>query len=130
MANLLTTVSSAAEREGGGSVRKIHLRIGELSGVSVEALQFAFEVLSRDTICDGGVLECDIVPLRARCGDCGEEFHPEELVFRCCACGSAGIEIVTGREMEVDYIEVDDGEGRCGESAERPDDGGRRCHDA
>jgi hydrogenase nickel incorporation protein HypA/HybF len=130
MANLLDAVSNAVEREGGGIVGKIHLRIGELSGVSVDALQFAFEVLSRNTVCEGGVLECEIVPLRARCGDCGEEFHPRELVFRCCACGSARIDVLTGREMEVDYIEVDDAEERRADPADRTDEHGKRCRDA
>lgn len=108
MRNLLAVVEDAAARDGGGAVRTIHLRIGELSGVSVDALRFAFEVLSSGTVAEGGTLECDIVPLSVQCKDCGEEFHPRELVFRCPACGSAVIDIRAGREMEVDYIEIDD----------------------
>jgi hydrogenase nickel incorporation protein HypA/HybF len=116
MKNLIGTVEKAAEREGGGPVRTIHLRIGELSGVSVDALNFAFEVLSKGTVADGGVLEYEIVPLVVRCRDCGAEFHPQELVFRCTSCGSTELDVKSGREMEVDYIYIENGEELCGEA--------------
>jgi len=109
MKNLLGVVAGAAGREGGGPVRTIHLRIGELSGVNEDALRFAFDVLSRGTIAEGGTLECEIIPLAARCRECGAEFHPRDLVFLCPSCGGADIEVITGREMEVDYICIDDG---------------------
>jgi hydrogenase nickel incorporation protein HypA/HybF len=114
MRNLLAVVEDAAAREGRCSVRKIHLRIGELSGVSVEALRFAFEVLSSGTVAEGGTLEYEIVPLSVQCRDCGDEFHPRELVFRCPVCGSAVLDIKAGREMEVDYINVEDDEDQSG----------------
>lgn len=108
MKNLLRTVEDAAEREGGGPVQVIHLRIGEMSGVNTDALSFAFEVLSKGTAAEGGRLEFERVQLRARCRECGVEFHPDEFVFRCAGCGSPEIEILAGREMEVDYILLDD----------------------
>jgi hydrogenase nickel incorporation protein HypA/HybF len=108
MKNLLRTVEQARIREGGGAVKVIHLRIGEMSGVNTDALSFAFEVLSEGTAAEKGRLEFERIPLRVRCKECGVEFHPDELVFRCIECGSAEIEIISGREMEVDYILLDD----------------------
>lgn len=108
MRNLLRTVEEVRISEGGGPVKVIHLRIGEMSGVNRDALSFAFEVLSKGTASEGGRLEFEHVPLRVSCKECGIEFHPEEFVFRCSACGSAEIEILAGREMEVDYIILDD----------------------
>lgn len=108
MKNLLRTVEDAAAKEGGVPVQIIHLRIGEMSGVNTDALSFAFEVLSKGTAAEGGRLEFERVPLRARCRECGSEFHPDEFVFRCGGCGSPEIEILGGREMEVDYIMLDD----------------------
>jgi hydrogenase nickel incorporation protein HypA/HybF len=108
MKNLLRTVEGVAAREGRKPVQMIHLRIGEMSGVSIEALSFAFEVLSKGTPAEGGRLEFERVPLRALCRECGHEFHPEEFVFRCMKCGSPELEILGGREMEIDYILIDD----------------------
>ena len=122
MKNLLKTVEDVALREGGGPVRVIHLRIGEMSGVNTDALSFAFEVLSKGTCAEKGRLEFERVSLNARCRECGSEFHPDEFVFRCKKCGSPEIDVLRGREMEVDYIlladEIDE-QGTGGGETER-----------
>jgi hydrogenase nickel incorporation protein HypA/HybF len=110
MTNLLGIVERAAAAESRGPVRVIHLKIGEMSGVSPDALRFAFEVLSRGTCSEGGTLEIERVPVKVRCARCGAETTPADLVFRCGACGCGEIEVLTGREMEVDYILVGDDE--------------------
>jgi hydrogenase nickel incorporation protein HypA/HybF len=114
MKNLLAIVERAARDEGGGSVRVVHLRIGEMAGVSPDALQFAFDVMSKGTTAEGGVLEIGRVPLSVRCKGCGATVEPKDFVFVCPVCGSAEIEILTGREMEVDYIVTgEDGTNDC-----------------
>lgn len=130
MTNLLDVVAGAAEREGGGPVRTIHLRIGELSGVNEDALRFAFDVLSRGTVAEGGTLECETVPLVARCRSCGNEFSPQELAFFCPSCDGSEIDIITGREMEVDYISMDDEADRDVESQSKRGTERKRCPDA
>ena len=70
--------------------------------------EFAFGILSKGTRAEGGRLEYDRVSLKGRCSSCSHEFGPEDLVFRCPECGSADIEILAGREMEVDYILLDE----------------------
>jgi hydrogenase nickel incorporation protein HypA/HybF len=107
MKNLLDVVVNTAEKEGAKSIDLIHLRIGEISGVNIDSLRFAFEILSRETVAAGAKLECEKVLLAGRCMDCGEDFRPNDLVFRCPSCGSVSIEISAGREMEVDYILLD-----------------------
>jgi len=104
MKNLLAIVDEAARNEGGGPVRVVHLRIGEMAGVSPDALRFAFDVMAKGTAAEGGALEIEHVPLNVRCGSCGATAEPVDFVFVCPVCGSAEIEILTGREMEVDYI--------------------------
>lgn len=118
MQNLLDVVAETARREGAGRVDLIHLKIGEMAGVSADALGFAFEILSKGTPAEGGRLEFETVPLQARCSSCGERFRPEDLVFRCPGCGGSEIELTAGREMEIDYILLDEEE-----DGERP---GRR----
>ena len=116
MKNLLDTVEETARRESGEPVKVIHLRIGELSGVNIEALTFAFEVLKEGTLSSGASLEFERVPLEARCKRCDTDFRPEQLIFRCAKCGSGDIEILSGREMHVDFILIDDEINRAGGS--------------
>lgn len=108
MANLLAIVDRAARDAGEGPIRVVHARIGEFAGVNVDALRFAFEALSPGTAAAGGRLECEIVPLRVGCRRCGREAAARDFVFVCGACGSIEIDIVSGREMEVDYILTED----------------------
>lgn len=110
MTNLLEVVEMTVRKEGSTKVDVIHLRIGEMSGVNIEALTFAFEVLSKETLAETAQLKCETVPLAIRCRVCGLESHPDEFVFRCSSCESSEIDIVSGREMEIDYISVEDDE--------------------
>jgi hydrogenase nickel incorporation protein HypA/HybF len=108
MKNLLDTVERVASDEGSDHVDVVHLRIGGMSGVNSDALQFAFEVLSKGTVAEKGRLEIDHVPIKIRCSACGAEAHAEDYVFLCPSCQSSEIEIVSGRELEIDYILVDE----------------------
>jgi len=108
MKNLLAIVDRAAGVEGNGPVRVVHLRIGEMAGVSEDALRFAFDVMAKGTAAEGASLDVEKVPLQIRCAACGANSNPSDFVFICPACGSCDIEILAGREMEVDYILVGD----------------------
>ena len=121
MKNMLETVERAACAEGEGPVKVIHLRIGEMSGVNIDALSFAFDVLKKGTVAEGGRLEFEQVPLEARCRSCGALFHPDGFVFLCGECSSVNLEITSGREMQVDYILLDDDS--------KPDDSTNACVD-
>ena len=50
---LLQIIHRRAEEEGIQKILDINLKIGRYSGVFADALLFAFEVLSRDTISEG-----------------------------------------------------------------------------
>jgi hydrogenase nickel incorporation protein HypA/HybF len=108
MRNLLEIVEATAEREGAEKIDVIHLRIGVMAGINFNSLEFAFEILSKGTRAEGGRLEHDTVDIRGKCSECASEFHPEDLVFRCPECGSGRVDIIAGREMEVDYILLDE----------------------
>ncbi len=108
MRNLLDIVEKTADREGAEKINVIHMRIGEMAGINFDSLEFAFDILSKGTRAEGGRLEYVRVDLLARCAGCSHEFGPEELVFRCPECGSGRVDIIAGREMEVDYILLDE----------------------
>ncbi len=109
MQNLIEVVKSAAEAEGGGKVKAVHLKIGRMSGVNAESLRFAFDILSEGTAIEGGRLEIEMIPLKIHCGGCSGDFNPQQFTMTCPSCGSRDMAIVSGREMEVDYILLEDG---------------------
>ncbi len=104
--NLIEAVEQRLESQPGARVAAIHVRVGELAGVSAGALDFAFECLSAGTPLAGARLVFDVVPLAMACNDCGQTSKVEDLVFRCPACGSENTRVATGRELEVRTLEL------------------------
>ena len=88
-------------------VYSIHLRIGTLSGVVPEALQFAFEVLADGTPAHGAKLVIEDVPAKFWCATCKREFKATRMFAECPHCHRASAELRAGREMELTSMEVD-----------------------
>jgi hydrogenase nickel incorporation protein HypA/HybF len=106
-------VNTACAHAAGRPVSVVSMRVGRLRQVFPESLRFYFDIVARDTVCQGARLELTEIELRLRCGDCGARWSPELPVFRCPDCGSADVTIEAGQELEVDYIEVDEQEAQC-----------------
>jgi hydrogenase nickel incorporation protein HypA/HybF len=92
-----------------GSIHSVRVRIGRLSGVVPESLDFSFEAIVAGTPWQSAKLQIEHVPALSQCRNCGAEFEIEELAFRCPACGSTDISLIAGRELQVVEIEVEDG---------------------
>jgi hydrogenase nickel incorporation protein HypA/HybF len=73
---------------GDGLVREVHVRAGPMAGVTVQSLEFAFEVAARGTIAEGASLIVQKDPVIVRCDACGVTTEYETLAFDCGACGA------------------------------------------
>ncbi|HQZ96851.1 MAG TPA: hydrogenase maturation nickel metallochaperone HypA [Pyrinomonadaceae bacterium] len=99
-----------ASKHGAAKIRKIKLSIGEFSGAVKDSLDFAFEVLKKDTPASNAEIEIEVIKLKAVCGECGEvECRLGDLKLSCQICGCE-LNIIAGRDMTVDYIDLDEGE--------------------
>jgi len=107
MASALDLALAQATKAGALRLHAIRLRIGALSGVVPEALEFAFEGLTPGTLAEGARLIIEDVPARFWCGPCGAEFHSEDLIAECPNCHQPSGELRAGRELEIVSIEVD-----------------------
>lgn len=96
------------EHASGRRVRSLHVEIGELGSVVPEAIEFCFEACSRETPLEGARLNIIRVPGLGECQECGLETSLTELYASCRHCGSNRVVIVTGEELRVREIEVDD----------------------
>jgi hydrogenase nickel incorporation protein HypA/HybF len=97
-----------AEQAGARRILSINLTIGELTGFVDDSIQFYFDFLSKDTLAQGGRLNIDRIPPRARCHACGAEYAPpDSRLWTCPQCDALGGEIVSGREFSVTSIEIE-----------------------
>jgi len=90
-----------------GRVCCVYLMVGRLTAVVPDNLQFMFGVLARDSVLNDARLEIELVPVRARCRTCRAEFEIEDIYFLCAACGSANLDILSGRELLIESVEVE-----------------------
>jgi hydrogenase nickel incorporation protein HypA/HybF len=105
---ILDRVAREMRKHPGARARAVGVRIGEVSGIDRDALAFGFEALTRDTEWQRLQLDIDYCPRRHRCRACGSEFNTREFDTRCLLCGSPETVLVSGDELDIGYIEVDD----------------------
>jgi hydrogenase nickel incorporation protein HypA/HybF len=105
--SLLAMALENARKAEASRILEIHLVVGELSGVVEEAVNFYFSFLSRDTIASQARLCFRHVPTQLRCRKCDTIFTPERRDFECPNCKDPQVEIVAGRELYMESIEVD-----------------------
>ncbi len=105
---ILDRAKAASDRNGGGRVLRIGLRIGEISGVEPEALAFGIEALSKGTPLEGVVLEIERPKRKQRCAACAAEFEPDGFAVACPHCQHGASECIAGNELDVTYIELED----------------------
>jgi hydrogenase nickel incorporation protein HypA/HybF len=107
-ASVLDAVRAESLLRGGARVTRAGLRIGELSGVAVESLQFCLEVLVTDTDLASVWFEIEFVPWTRRCRACATEFRVTDARPECTACGSADTEAAGGDQMELSFLELEE----------------------
>jgi hydrogenase nickel incorporation protein HypA/HybF len=87
-------------------VARINLKVGKLSAVVPESLRFCFEIVAKDTpLCDAE-LHIKEVPVVIRCNVCHAQETISEPVFTCPSCSSGSVNLVSGRELDIDSIEI------------------------
>jgi hydrogenase nickel incorporation protein HypA/HybF len=104
---MLDLVLEQAEKTEAKKVKKINLVIGEMTGFVEDSIQFHFNFISKKTIAEGATLSFTVSPARARCQDCDKHFELREFNWICPHCGSNNIEVITGKELFVESIEVE-----------------------
>jgi hydrogenase nickel incorporation protein HypA/HybF len=107
MDSALNLALDQAEKAGAMRVHVIRLRIGALSGVVPEALQFAFEALAPGTMAEGASLDIEPVPARFWCATCTREFQSDDFYAECPGCHRPSGDLRGGREMELASMEID-----------------------
>ena len=89
-------------------INTIGLKIGALSGILPDALEFSFDAIKKDTPLANTQLEITEIPVSGICGSCNTKFQVSDLIFACPECHSTSIKVDQGQEMDIDYLEIED----------------------
>lgn len=110
--SIAMSILEAAQRETarreGAELRKVAVRVGELAGVDPEALRFSFQAITQETDFQKVELELDYIARTNRCADCATEFMVKNGDFVCPRCGSSDTSFLSGDELEIAYLELEE----------------------
>ncbi|MFR7746605.1 MAG: hydrogenase maturation nickel metallochaperone HypA [Eggerthellaceae bacterium] len=107
MTGVLESAEEAAKNAGADKVLKISLSVGVMTEAIEDVLRFAFDALSEGTIFEGCELEITMIQPVSICLDCGNEFEHDRFHMTCPECGSPFLQLIQGKELRIDSIEVD-----------------------
>jgi len=109
-ASVLEIAETEARKLGARAIRVVKLRMGDFSGVVADALEFAFDALKAGTLAEQAKLEIERIPLTAWCSKCQAARQPQQELMLWCPTCNTPLEVMTGQELDVEYIEIDEPE--------------------
>lgn len=108
MTGVMDAVTKSAHDAGADKVLKVTLSVGEMTECIQDALEFAFEALTEDDpFLRDAELTINMIKPKSRCLECGAEFEHDRFHMFCPECDSFATELLAGRELQIDSIEVD-----------------------
>ncbi len=119
MADLISAIKRELEEYDVVSVKEVTMIVGKLTNLGAEQLEFAYEVMSKDSILEGSVLVIEEEDITVKCEGCGyegpvknmdlgEESHYQIPILSCPECAGA-VTILSGRSCCVRSIDIEEG---------------------
>jgi hydrogenase nickel incorporation protein HypA/HybF len=103
--DLSVIVLETAKREKLSRVTKVNVSFGQLVQIVPDIFRFAFSETVRGTIAENARVSIEIIPVKMKCIDCGNDFQVIDNRFECAVCGSTELRIIQGKELFVKSIE-------------------------
>lgn len=104
---ITNTIKELCSNSNWKRVRRVVLKVGHMRQVDPELLVFAFDVTSKGTLAEGAEVSILQIPNVLKCNTCGQTTAPETAVFLCQSCGSMDVELLSGMELMIDSLEVE-----------------------
>lgn len=105
---ILSAVDKTLESEPNARVSSVTVSIGELAGVEIAALLFAWDSVTRGTRADKSKLLINRIQGEAWCMQCAKNVALHRHGDPCPSCGNFQLMPVRGHELKVDTLEVVD----------------------
>jgi hydrogenase nickel incorporation protein HypA/HybF len=86
-------------------ITKVNITFGELIAIVPDGFEFAFRETVRNSVAADAELNIEILPLKMKCLNCGNDIQPIEYKSACPICSSDKLSISQGQELFVRSIE-------------------------
>ncbi len=105
--SILKTSLEYAQKEQAKKVTDVYLVIGKLSSYVDDSIQFYWDFVAKDTLCNKALLHFERIPARMLCQDCQTEFVLGDDLSPCPTCGGSKLKILSGDEFRIDSIQIE-----------------------
>lgn len=106
--SLLREVERIAREHKAARVAKIVVTVGPLSGVEPDLLQNAYPLAVAGTVAEDAELVIEVSEILVRCSQCGMDSAAKANRLLCGECGDYRTNLVSGNEMVLQTLELDD----------------------
>jgi hydrogenase nickel incorporation protein HypA/HybF len=89
-------------------VRSVRVRVGKLSGIVPDSLEFSFSAIVAGTPLGEARLDIEQVPAICRCEGCSAEFEVADFAYVCPGCGGINTRLISGSDLQVVDIELEE----------------------
>lgn len=81
--SLTEALLELVKEHSSSKVLEVHLKVGKLRVLSIDQLEFSYEILSKGTALEGSILQVEETPGYARCTNCNytEKLEIDDLSF-------------------------------------------------
>jgi len=105
--SILRIIEDQASVQHYHKVKTVYLEVGALAGVQVEALQFGFDVVMKDSIAASADLKIIDLLGQAWCLQCMKNVEIRQRFDACPECGAYQLQVNGGEELRIKELEVE-----------------------
>ncbi|MCG8484240.1 MAG: hydrogenase maturation nickel metallochaperone HypA [Clostridia bacterium] len=109
--SIATNIVEIAEEEAikakKSTISEIDIEIGSMSGVIIEALEFAMEEAVKKGVAQNAKINFKELMARANCEKCFHQFEVDDFFAVCPKCGSFETNIISGKDLKIRKIKFD-----------------------
>jgi hydrogenase nickel incorporation protein HypA/HybF len=103
---LISQMEEILNKENAQKALSAKLLVGALSGIEIDALEFALPIAAEGT----KIEKCDFfmekIPVTVECKDCSKKSEPELPLVECAHCGSSNVNIIEGKDFTLKSMEI------------------------
>lgn len=104
--SIVNIAEQEAAKENASIIELIELDIGALSGIEIEALEFAWKQGVKHTMLEKALKKINFIEAVATCADCAAEFIIEHYYDNCPVCAGHLLHIKKGKELKVKSLVI------------------------
>lgn len=104
--SVLEIACKHAEKAQATRVTDIYLVIGQLSSIVDDSVEFYWNIIAKDTLCEDAHLHFKRLPAELICLECGHQYQLNHELMPCPNCGSPRIRVLSGDEFHLESIEI------------------------